>query len=177
MWKVLNKYPHYSINECGKVKRNSSTNKDSLGRVINYKERELKIQLDKDGYQVVTLVYGLEKPKVCKVHRLVAETFIPNPDNLPCVNHKDEDKTNNSVDNLEWCTVGYNNTYNDRHIKVGEKCRMPIYSLDTYGNKIYYNSISEAAKSLNVTGSNISSALKGKLKTAYGYKWLRKEVI
>ena len=62
------------------------------------------------------------------------------------------------------------------HYSINE-CGIPIYSLDTYGNKIYYNSISEAAKSLKVSGSNISSALNGKLKTAYGYEWFRKEVI
>ena len=150
---------------------------DDLGNVYSVRRNKIMSPvIINSGYYTVKL----SKNKILTrylIHRLVAQAFLDNPDNLPCVNHKDEDKTNNSVDNLEWCTVGYNNTYNDRHIKVGEKCRMPIYSLDTYGNKIYYNSISEAAKSLNVTGSNISSALKGKLKTAYGYKWFRKEVI
>lgn len=66
----------------------------------------LKIWTDNQGYLVVTL-QGEKK----KVHRLVAETFIPNPDNLPVVNHKDEDKSNPSVDNLEWCTYEYNRNY------------------------------------------------------------------
>ena len=172
MWKVLNKYPHYSIDECGKVKRNSSTNKDSLGRVINYKERELKIQLDKDGYQVVTLVYGLEKPKVCKVHRLVAETFIPNPDNLPCVNHKDEDKTNNSVDNLEWCTYQYNNSYNDKGKRISATKSIPVYQFDLNGNLIKeWKSMKEAGKSLGIDEANISAACSGKLKTYKGFIW------
>ena len=172
MWKVLNKYPHYSIDECGKVKRNSYTNKDSLGRVINYKERELKIQLDKDGYQVVTLVFGLEKPKVCKVHRLVAETFIPNPDNLPCVNHKDEDKTNNSVDNLEWCTYQYNNSYNDKGRRISATKSIPIYQFDLNGNLIKeWKSMKEAGKSLGIDERNISAACSGKLKTYKGFIW------
>lgn len=66
----------------------------------------LKIWADNQGYLVVNL-QGEKK----RVHRLVAEAFIPNPDNLPVVNHKDENKSNPSVDNLEWCTYKYNNNY------------------------------------------------------------------
>ena len=64
----------------------------------------LKTWINSNGYLVVNL-QGVQK----QVHRLVAETFIPNPDNLPVVNHKDENRTNPSVDNLEWCTYKYNN--------------------------------------------------------------------
>lgn len=65
-----------------------------------------------NGYMSACLVRGGgEKPKYQYIHRLVAEAFIPNPDNLPTVNHKDECKTNNDVSNLEWCTQAYNNDY------------------------------------------------------------------
>ena len=77
--------------------------------------------LDKDGYFRVTIALGNEKPKFIPVHRLVAEAFIENKNNLPCINHKNEDKTDNNVDNLEWCTVGYNNTYGTRSERVGLK--------------------------------------------------------
>lgn len=60
-----------------------------------------------------------------RVHRLVAKTFIPNPDNLPEVNHKDEDKTNNSTDNLEWCTSHDNKVYGSRREKVARKVSDP----------------------------------------------------
>lgn len=83
----------------------------NYGRLRNKVTRQIKKASIKDnGY----LVYGLwinGKSKQEYVHRLVALTFIDNPDNLPQVNHKDEDKTNNHVDNLEWCTARYNNTY------------------------------------------------------------------
>lgn len=51
------------------------------------------------------------------VHRLVAYNFIPNPNNYPIINHKDENRSNNNISNLEWCTVSYNNTYNDAHLR------------------------------------------------------------
>ena len=79
------------------------------GRVFSNKRgplKEMKLRLDRTGYCSIML-----HKKCYKVHRLVAETYIPNPDNLPCVNHKDEDKTNNHVDNLEWCDHAYNCEY------------------------------------------------------------------
>lgn len=90
--------------------------------------------------------------------------------------HKNENKSDNRKENLEWCDIKYNNTYNGRHIIAGITQRKRIYSIDKNGNIIHYNGVCEAAKSLNVKGCNISSALNGKLKTAYGYKWF-KEVI
>lgn len=83
----------------------------------------LKENPTEDGYLRVCLCRedGLKR-QVC-IHRLVAETFIPNPDKLPQVNHKDECKTNNSVENLEWCTSKYNNTYNGRHLKCAAKIK------------------------------------------------------
>ena len=75
--------------------------------------RELKPQLKKNGYLQVGL-HDKNNHKYVNIHRLVAEAFIPNPDNLPEVNHKDEDKTNNHVNNLEWCTGSYNARYGSR---------------------------------------------------------------
>lgn len=83
----------------------------NLGRVKGLKNKHiLKQRLKNNGYCVLTLCKE-NKPKTYLVHRLVAEAFIPNPNNYPQVNHKDEDKTNNCVDNLEWCTKEYNMNY------------------------------------------------------------------
>lgn len=75
-------------------------------------------QSNSNGYKVVKLRLTNNKFKQYKVHRLVAEAFIPNPNNYPCVNHKDENKANNCVNNLEWCTVRYNNCYGTRPNKI-----------------------------------------------------------
>ena len=75
------------------------------------KERILKSRIDGGGYNFVTLSFGNGKYADYKVHRLVAEAFIPNPDDLPQVNHKDENKLNNRADNLEWCNNAYNIKY------------------------------------------------------------------
>lgn len=74
------------------------------------------------GYQTICL-RNTGKGNSVSVHRLVAEVWIPNPDNLPCINHKDEDKLNNSIDNLEWCTYSYNINYGSRNAKVASALR------------------------------------------------------
>ena len=83
------------------------------------KNKIIKYFINKKGYRLVSL----SKNGIIKkfsVHRLVAQAFIPNPDNLPQVNHKDEDKTNNNVDNLEWCDAKYNNNYGTANIRRSE---------------------------------------------------------
>ena len=96
---------------------------DGKVRSLNYrhtgKKQILKERVDIGGYAVIGLCKD-GKEKKYKVHRLIALAFIPNPNNLPYVNHKDENKTNNHVSNLEWCTAKYNVNYgtrNERHSK------------------------------------------------------------
>ena len=82
--------------------------------------RQMKQTMHDKGYKVVSLTMD-GKTKLRFVHRIVAEAFLPNTDNLPMVNHKDEDKTNNFLENLEWCTAAYNRTYGkavERHAKT-----------------------------------------------------------
>jgi hypothetical protein len=96
--KTIKDYEDYSISECGEIIRNNKI---------------LSLRNTKTGYVLVDL-YKNNKKVTRYVHRLVAQTFILNPDNLPCVNHKDENKANNSFNNLEWCTVRYNNNYGSK---------------------------------------------------------------
>lgn len=144
----------------------------NLGRVYTEKRKRLKsIHLDRDGYPIVIFSVN-NRPLTKKVHRLVAEAFIPNPNGLPCVNHKDENKTNNRVDNLEWCTIRQNNIYGTRLERVASKERKAIYKCDRNGNILdKYESITEASKSVNTDSSNIHQVLSGKRKTARGYVW------
>ena len=114
----------------------------SLGRVksLNYrntgKEKILKQNINK-GYKEISLFDGKTK-KIYLVHRLVALHYISNPNNYPCVNHKDEDKTNNCVENLEWCSVSYNNKYGNRAKKVGEKIRRYVYLYEVKDNNLLF---------------------------------------
>ena len=119
-WRDIDCYDgYYQISNYGRIK--------SLPRVINCKngatrikpEKILKLSQDSDGYYITGLcVNGIRKN--CKPHRLVAETFISNPNNYLMINHKDEIKTNNCVWNLEWCDVLYNNNYGTKRQRMSE---------------------------------------------------------
>ena len=105
------------------------------------------------------------------IHRLVAEAFIPNPYNFPCINHKDENKENNSVENLEWCDYSYNTNYGTRTKRAKEKRfsdRFVVINLDT-GD--VYQTPKDASRATGIHNDSISRVCKGKSKTAGGYRW------
>ena len=150
-----------------------------MGRVRNIRTgRILKPGIDRYGYLLVVL-YKNGKAKTKNVHRLVAQTFIPNTDRLPCVNHKDENKLNNRVENLEWCTHQYNNTYGNRPKRCSEKMMdkpqsKPIaqYTFDLPCELIkVWPSLMEIERQLGYSAGNIWSCCNGKYKQAYGYQW------
>lgn len=128
--------------------------------------KPLKSVIGTNGYCHVTLCYGVKED--VSIHRLVAQAFIPNPDNLPEVNHKDENKANNSVDNLEWCTCKYNANYGLGALRRNTA----IIQKDKAGNVIkQWNSMKEAAGILGLKYQSISRVCRGLRKTCGGYKW------
>ena len=168
----------YQVSNYGRVKSLERKNIFYCGLREEYLERPvkgkfLKIRNGVHSYQVTCLT----KNGICKnkfIHRLVAEAFIPNPENKPQVNHKDGNKKNNCVDNLEWCTA----KENTRHaIKTGLKKkynnkRVKQYDLD--GNFIKeWESITSFLKTNNIDleNSGITCCCKGRQKTSHGYIW------
>ena len=145
---------------------------DEYGGVFDkYNKKYLKHFNNGFGYEYVMLSLN-GKYKQYKVHRLVAEAFVDNPDNKPFVNHLDCDRSNNYYKNLEWCTqkenINYaqkvNSPYNKRNKKVGK--------FDKYNNLIeVYESISEASRRTGTTITSISYSANGKRKTGGGYIW------
>ena len=135
------------------------------GKVWSHKRKKFLKPGSVRGYHRVNLCKD-GKRKCYYIHRLVAEAFIPNPNNLSQVNHKDEDKSNNCVENLEWCDAKYNNNYGTRIERAAKKQSIPIYCVEL--NRTF-KSQTEAAKELGLYNSNISSGIKGKIKTTGGY--------
>ena len=146
IWKDIKDFEgRYQISNLGNVK--SVARYVSAGANANHdyqyiKERYLRLSGGGKYRQVILCKNGKTYAKL--VHRLVAEAFIPNPDNLPCINHKDENPNNNCVDNLEWCSYRYNNVYNDRV----EKCKSKISNTLT-GRKRKYELTAEQRKNIS----------------------------
>ncbi len=146
-----------------------------------YKGQILKSSCDKYGYLRVVLCVN-RKQTACSIHRLVAKTFIPNPDNLPCVNHKDEVKTNNRVENLEWCTAEYNinyGTHNERIKKTltnRKDMSKKVYQYDVQGNLIKVWVSTRECERNGYNQTHISSCCLGKRKTHKGYIWSYKPI-
>ena len=167
-WKDIRDYEGlYQISNKGNVK--------SLGNNKTKKEKILKSSVNKRGYLDVKLCKN-GKHKNFRINRLVAEAFISNPNNLPQVNHKNEIKDDNRVENLEWCTVKYNINFGTRTERVAEKqingkCSKPVLQIDKTTNKLIaeYPSLREVERQLGI--SHISECCLGKRNTAGGYKW------
>lgn len=169
IWKDIKGYENlYQISNLGQVKslRNNLILKPGLVG-IGY----LSVNLCKDG-----------KHNYKKIHRLVAEHFIENIDNLPCINHKDGIKTNNNVENLEWCTSSYNNkeayrlglkgSLKGKNNKYSESLMKQVNQYDLQNNFIKtWNSIQSIENNLGIKHTNIVKCCKGERHKAGGYIW------
>ena len=174
VWKEIEGFNgDYSISNYGNVYCNGRTIIDSLGRKRSFKPFEVKQQKDKKGYFHVHL-WG----KNYLVHRLVATAFLSNQNNYPCVNHKDENPSNNSVGNLEWCTYEHNNNWGTFGSRVSKSLlshpdiSKEVLQFSTKGELIKkHNSICGACRETKATTSGIILCCKGKQRTAGGYMW------
>ena len=139
------------------------------------KERILKPVRNTCGYLQVSL-YKKGEMKPYRIHRLVAKTFIPNPDNLPQVNHIDENPSNNKSENLEWCDQKYNNNYGTRAKRQADKCSKPVIQFTKDGEFVReWKSMNDVQRNLGYSNGNISSCCTGRYKSAYGYIWKFKD--
>lgn len=165
----------YEISTFGRVKRLSRFITDSLGRNILLKERFLVTQISKvTGYPYVNLSKD-GNTKSLNIHKLIADAFIPNPLNLPCINHIDEIRSNSVLSNLERCDYSYNNSYGSARDKRKETLRKNmegrhknIYQYSKNGELIAVHTcgVSQLEERL---GYCIGDCLNGKSKTAHGY--------
>ncbi len=134
----------------------------------------LKQQHDINGYLTVCMCDGNGDRRPKKVHRLLASAFIPNQDNLPCINHKDENKENNHISNLEWCTVEYNNNYGTHQQRSSrtrfknQKCSHPVICIET---EVIYPSMREAARQTGIDQSQMWHCVKEPWRVAKGFHW------
>lgn len=159
MWVKIAGHPNYSVSNDGNVRN------DRTGRILTPVKT-------KNGY----LRVGLDK-KMCRIHRLVAENFLENPNGLQQINHIDGNKENNKAENLEWCTASQNIIHAQ---KIGlkkinyEGIKNPksVIQMSLDGNVIgNFESTMDVQRELGFDASNISKACRNVQKSSYGYKW------
>ena len=186
-WRDIAGYDdYYQVSSFGRVKSLERYIQQSDGMKAPYRipPKILKTKRSPNGYLFVHLSKdGKAHPH--RIHRMVAEAFIPNPEGLPSVNHKNEDKTDNRVENLEWCTVGYNNDYGTRQqrVQINQKQRRAVCMMSLDGEVLRdfptclsaarYITGESSGKSLRVrvTDNNIRRACRLHQHKAYGYRW------
>ncbi len=152
----------------------------NTGKIFSVKKHiEMKLQLDVYGYKIVTL-YKNKKHKTYKVHRLVAIAFIPNQNKQSQVNHIDENKTNNNVCNLEWCSSNYNANFGNRNKNISKKQKnridqvKSVMQITSDGRLVAeFESVREAERKTGIFRSNIIACCKGKKRypKAGGFVW------
>ena len=169
-WKAIAGYEGlYEVSDQGRVKslNYNHTGTDRILRSRKNRGGYLYVNLHKDGHR-----------KTITVHRLVATAFISNPSNLETINHKDEDKTNNTVGNLEWMSIKDNINYGTRNKRASEtqindkNKSKEVQMFDMKGNLLAaFPSTHEAERVTGIYHSHISKCCTGRSKSAGGYVW------
>ena len=168
IWKDIEGYEGlYKISNKGRVK---SFRKGKRAKAPN--EYFLTLSLNANGYPQVTLYRSPSDRHKHLVHRLVAKAFIPNPDNLEAVNHKDENPQNNDVENLEWCTISYNNAYGTAKIRHSITIGQKVQQFTINGVLLAtYESMSIASQITGIEKHAIRDCCIGRCQTGHGYIW------
>ena len=175
IWKDVKGYEElYQVSNYGQIRSVDRTvGYRYKGKQRIYKGRMLK-QVVRNGYLSVSLSKE-NKLKQKNIHRLVAEAFLPNPFNLPVINHIDENKKNNMVSNLEWCSCAYNTNYGSGRKKQAESQQKVVLQYDRSGNLLnQYPSATIAALKNGYNLKTISQCCRGHIKSAYNYIWMYK---
>lgn len=167
IWRPVNGFRGYEVSNLGRV-RSNHTNCHKSGKILPY-------WIDAYGY--CTVMFGTRGNTARKrVHRLVADAFIDNPNNYKLVNHIDENKQNNRADNLEWCSYHHNANHGTRNNRIGAAHQRQVEQYDIHGNLLAtHNSIQDAADAVGLHRENISACCNGRRPTARGYIWRFRE--
>lgn len=163
IWKVYPDYPFIEVSSLGRIRTKDRVVTYKNGRKHFYKGRALKQHLDRYGYLYVSFhVNG--KTVNLKVHRIVAIMFIPNPNNYPQVNHIDNDRTNNVISNLEWCTNQYNQDYRKNFgTSPAQLFGKPVIAINQETSEVFwFESQYEAGRKLSISNEAINNVVRGR---------------
>lgn len=179
-WRDIKGYEGlYKVSNLGNVRSLDRWVVSKDGKRRFFAGQAVKSVKESNGYSRVNL-YREGSAKKISVHRIVALAFLPNPQNLPQVNHINEDKADNRAENLEWCTCEHNGNHGTRGARISKtltgrfnhpKKSKRICAISDGKTVFEFPSIHEAGRQLGIPSSNIVACLSGKQKTAYGYQW------
>ena len=178
IWKDIKGYEGlYQVSDCGRIKSLERDVYCQNGIVHHLKEKILVPALNNKGYQYVNLSKN-GKGKLMLVHRLVAMAFIPNPENKSQINHKNEVKTDNVVENLEWCTASYNALYGTRNERIIQNRRSYKFGNAPHAKPVFcvelnkkFDCAKRVEEELGIWGTSIGRACRGERNTAGGFRW------
>jgi len=180
IWKDIAGYEgKYQVSNLGRVRSLPRTHdiiREKNGSFVYHRKgKMLAPRIDRYGYQHVNLYDNEQHMKRHPVHRLVAKAFIPNPEHLPTVNHKDENKQNNRADNLEWMSISENNNYGTRGQRIGmanARKRKAVVQLNMDGREVNrFVSLNEASRLTGISLGSIGKCANGENHSAGGYRW------